>query len=199
MMDINFSACAVFSEETGVKTMLDIEKLINKAMEAGFTHAAKLDAATIHLLDAVRDMCSADRCGKYGKNWSCPPGCGSIEECRRQVAGYKRGILVQTVGELDDPFDYEGMMAAEKKHKDNFVRLCDELAGEFPGMLALGAGSCTRCRECSYPDAPCRQPDKRISSMEAYGMMVMDVCRDNGLKYNYGSDKVAFTGCFLLE
>ena len=156
--------------------MLNMEKLRKFAAEAGFTHAAYLDVSTIKLMDEVRDMCSADRCGMYGKNWSCPPGCGSIGECRQKVSGYKSGLLVQTVGELDDPFDYEGMMDAEAKHKENFMRLHDALIKEFPGMLSLGAGCCTRCRECSYPDAPCRLPHLRISSMEAYGMLVMQVC-----------------------
>ena len=37
-----------------------------------------------------------------------------------------------------------------------------------------------------------------ISSMEAFGMLVLEVCKANGLSYYYGSDKMAYTGCFLL-
>ena len=179
--------------------MLDIEKLRKIGLECGFTHVVPLDVSTIELQDAVRDMCSANSCGQYGKNWTCPPGCGSIEECRERLSRYKEGILVQTVGELDDPFDYVGMMDAEARHKEQFMQLHDALKQLYPDMLPLGVGCCTRCKECTYPDAPCRMPDKRISSMEAYGMMVMQVCRDNGLKYYYGSDHLAYTSCFLLK
>ena len=179
--------------------MFDFEKIRELGLKTGFAHVARLDAATIQLQDAVRDMCSADKCGQYGKNWSCPPGCGDLDECRRRIAEYSEGILVQTVGELDDPFDFEGMMEAEARHKDNFMRMHDELRAHFSDILALGAGCCTRCKECTYPDAPCRLPDVRISSMEAYGMMVMQVCKDNGLGYYYGSDKVSYTGCFLFK
>ena len=38
-----------------------------------------------------------------------------------------------------------------------------------------------------------------ISSMEAYGMVVLEVCRANGLQYYYGADKMAYTSCFLLK
>ena len=37
-----------------------------------------------------------------------------------------------------------------------------------------------------------------ISSMEAYGMVVNEVCSANGLAYNYGPTKMAYTGCFLI-
>ena len=179
--------------------MLDIEELRKIAEDTGFSHASYLDVSTIQLQEAVRDMCSANQCGMYGKNWTCPPGCGSLDECRAKLSAYSEGILVQTVGELDDPFDFEGMMAAESRHKENFMKMHDVLIEKYPDMLPLGVGCCTRCKECTYPDAPCRMPDKRISSMEAYGMMVMQVCKDNGIGYYYGSDKVSYTSCFLLK
>ena len=30
----------------------------------------------------VRGMCEANRCGRYGTSWSCPPGCGDWEALR---------------------------------------------------------------------------------------------------------------------
>ena len=38
-----------------------------------------------------------------------------------------------------------------------------------------------------------------IASMEAYGMVVLEVCKANGLTYYYGADKMAYTSCFLLK
>ena len=65
----------------------------------------------------------ADTCHKYDKCWSCPPGCGSLEECEAKVRQYKYGIIVQTVGELEDVFDGEGMMETEARHKEYFCLL----------------------------------------------------------------------------
>lgn len=179
--------------------MLDMEKLAAMAEEAGFTHSAPLDVSTLELRDEVRAMCSANTCRAYGKNWSCPPACGELEDLRQRFAQYSRGILVQTVGEVEDSMDFEGMMEAEAAHKEHFMTLYDRLLETWPGLLALGAGTCTRCRECTYPDAPCRFPEKRVSSMEACGLVVMDTCKANGLGYYYGPQSIAYTSCFLLE
>lgn len=179
--------------------MLDIDRLTELAREAGFTHAARLDAATIQLREDVRAMCSANQCGAYGRNWSCPPACGELDALRETVRRYRSGILVQTVGELEDEFDGEGMMETEARHKENFLRLHSRLLAEYPGLLALSAGCCTRCAKCTYPDAPCRFPDQRFSSMEAYGMLVLETCKANGLQYYYGPGAIAYTSCFLLE
>ena len=37
------------------------------------------------------------------------------------------------------------------------------------------------------------------SSMEAYGMVVMETCKANGMGYYYGPQSIAYTSCFLLE
>ena len=35
--------------------------------------------------------------------------------------------------------------------------------------------------------------------MEAYGMLVLEVCKDNHLGYYYGPNTIAYTGCFLVD
>ena len=170
------------------------EQIKALAQEAGFTHVAPMDPATITLKEEVRQMCAA--CGQYGKRWSCPPGCGTLEECAAKISAYHQGILVQTVGELEDEFDVEAMLETEALHKERFAALRD-LAGT--AVLPLGAGCCTICKACTYPDNPCRFPEKNISSMEAYGMVVTEVCKANGMAYNYGRNTIAYTSCVLFE
>ena len=178
--------------------MLDLEKLTKLGEACGFTHIQKLDVSTIQLMPEVRAMCEKNSCGVYGKNWCCPPAVGELEKCREKIAGYKEGILVQTVGELEDPLDGEGMMETQEAHLKNFDKMREMLLEEYPGMLSCGAGTCTRCRECTYPDAPCRFPSHTFASMEAYGMLVTQVCQANDLPYYYGSGTIAYTSCFLL-
>ena len=173
---------------------MNYETALKAAAEVGFVHTCKLDPATIVLKEEVRQMCAA--CGRYGKCWSCPPGCGTLEECREKVAAFRKGILVQTVGELEDEFDGEAMMETEALHKASFQKLRQALQGE--DILALGAGSCTVCKNCTYPNESCRFPEKRISSMEAYGMVVTEVCRSNGMVYNHGKNTIAYTSCVLF-
>ncbi len=179
--------------------MADIEKLGKLAIKKGFTHAAALDADTLIPRQEVRDMCAEDKCRAYGKNWSCPPGCGTLEECAKRMKKYRTGILVQTVGELEDETDWEEMMELNRLHREHFLALEKELRKEYPDMLAMGSGGCDRCKSCTYPDAPCRFPKEIFSSMEANGLMVSEVCKANGMEYYYGPNTLAYTSCFLLE
>lgn len=173
--------------------------IIQQAYNAGFTHAVPLDPKTVHLKPEVRQMCASNRCGQYGRRWSCPPACGSLASGAKRIAAYRQGILVQTVGTLEDELDGEGMMAAQALHKEQFAQLHVILKHQFPHLLALGAGCCTVCKNCTYPDAPCRYPEKQLTSMEAYGIEVTQVCRENSLSYYYGPLTITYTGCFLLD
>ena len=38
-----------------------------------------------------------------------------------------------------------------------------------------------------------------MSSMEALGMLVVEICKANGLPYFYGENTIAYTSCFLLR
>lgn len=201
---------------------MTVNDLMIKAQQSGFSSVVELDLATIELLDDVRDMCSTNACGMYGKNWACPPACGDLKTCRQKISDCTGGIMVQTVGDIEDSWDFETMMEIEAKHKENFARLVEELTKEtgitkemditketdiakgvnaaqgLQKFLPLGAGACTICKECAYPEAPCRFPEKQISSLEAYGILVSDLCKRNGMGYYYGSQKMAYTSCVLL-
>ena len=180
--------------------MLNYDDLIQKAKDSGFTEAGPLDVGTIEFLPEVRDMCASGRCQMYGKNWACPPACGSLDDMRARVGKYSRGLLVQTVGQLEDNMDWETMQQTAQDHEENFQKLWEVLEREYPGLLAMGAGTCTKCKPCAYVEGkPCRFPDRLMYSMEASGLFVSRVCSDNGMKYNYGPNTVAYTGCFLLE
>ena len=178
--------------------MLDFTTLTELAMKSGFTHCAPLDVSTLEFLQDVRDMCNPKQCNRYDKSWACPPACGSLDEMRERVKGYTGGLLVQTVGDLEDSYDWEGIQETAKRQSGSFGRMWDELEKEYASVLAMGTGGCIKCETCTYPDNPCRFPERMAASMEACGLYVSKVCIDNGLAYNYGPNKMAFTACFLV-
>ncbi|MFA6947354.1 MAG: DUF2284 domain-containing protein [Eubacteriales bacterium] len=179
--------------------MYDTEKFVGMAVEYGFTKACELNVASLVFRTEVRDMCAADRCSSYGKNWCCPPACGTIEDAAAMIKNYGYGIIVETVGQLEDEYDFDSMKSAGELHKQNFARLIGELRKTYPDLLAMGAGTCTLCEKCSCPDSPCRHPDERISSMEAWGLWVSDVCEKSGIPYNNGKCTVTYVSCWLLK
>lgn len=169
------------------------------ALECGFSYTKPLDVPTIEFNPQVREMCQSGKCARYGKCWSCPPACGTLEECAARVRQFSEGILVQTVGELEDELDGEGMMETQALHKQHLRDLVEKIHETGEKMFPLGAGTCDICKTCAYPDAPCRFPEKMISSMESYGMLVMQVCKANGMEYYHGKNTIAYTSCVLLK
>lgn len=130
---------------------MNYEQLREMALDSDFSYTAPLNTDTIELKQEVRDMC-AQGCQQYAKRWSCPPGCGSLEE----------------------------------------------LHASYSSFLPLGTGCCMICKTCTYPDTSCRFPQKKISSMEAYGMLISEICQKNQLKYYYGPNTISYVACVLF-
>ncbi len=175
-----------------------LEKLIQTAKDSGFDQVGVLNVEAIVFDPRVRDMCAAGKCGKYGKSWMCPPGCGSLEEMAERVKEFTEGVIVQSVAQMEDEFDFEAMQDAQVRQKESFMKLSDRLHEEHVHCLMMGCGTCTICKECTYPDAPCRFPDRAMPSMEACGLLVSQVCTDSGVKYYYGPNTIAYTSCVMI-
>lgn len=188
-----------YSQDRNEVDGMTVTELLALAKECGFSHAGELNMAALEFRPEVRDMCAADKCRSYGKNWCCPPHCGSLEDMAARTGGFSRGILVQSTGLLEDEFDFETMAETEKEHKRRFERLTAALRKRGIRCLPMGAGACTVCQSCTCPDEPCRFPERAMPSMEACGLLVGQVCKDSGLGYYYGRGTMTYTACVLVE
>lgn len=164
----------------------------------GFEAVGECPASALEVRSEVRDMCAADKCRSFGKSWACPPGCGDIEAYQRMIDEKTTCYVAQTVRELEDEFDVETMIEASEENRRRFEKLHGVLERCAPEARVLASGTCTICATCTYPDAPCRFPDRRLVSMEAAGLVVGDVCISAGVPYNHGKNTIAYTGCVLV-
>lgn len=178
---------------------INYDELKQLALDCGFDHVGDLDVSTIELKPEVRSACAENKCQAYGKNWVCPPACGTLEECGERLHKYQKGLILQSTGELEDSFDFEGIMELAQRHGESFGEFSAKVKKMFPDALILGDGACRNCKTCTYPDAPCRFPDKQSSAMEAFGMLVSEVCQKNDIPYYYGTGTLTYVGCILIE
>ncbi|MCL2339681.1 MAG: DUF2284 domain-containing protein [Actinomycetia bacterium] len=179
-------------------TFDDLKQLVQ---DCGFEYSGEFDPLQLVARPEVRDMCAADTCHAYGKNWACPPGCGEVNESNEKFHRYSNGIVFQTLAEMEDEFDFETTMQAAAEHERRFGELVSkvrETGASRDDVLLVGAGSCTICKECTYPDKPCRFPDKIFPSMEAMGLVVADVCTLAGIPYYHGPGTLAYCSCVLI-
>lgn len=170
--------------------------LIKTAQELGFDTVTSFDPMILEARQDIRDMCNADKCLIYGKNWGCPPHCGTVKECQKKMHTYSNGILLQTTGHMTKSIDSKCYRETERRHLENFYALADFVRTVFPNALCLGAGGCRICKRCAYPE-PCRFPEKTMSSMEGYGLFVTQVCQDVGVPYYHGERTITYSACIL--
>lgn len=200
---INLGGNSVFNENYIEEMFFPEPKeswnMLRLAEEIGFSNYGLFPADKLEFRQEVRDMCAAGRCGSYGKRWTCPPYAGTLEESVFKVKRFSEGIILQMTGSMEDDFDVECIMDTEKKVKEKLEIFVERLGAEKMECLPMSAGTCTKCESCTCPQEPCRFPERAFVSMEAYGLIVSDVCKLANVMYNYGPRTITFTTCVLFN
>ena len=147
---------------------------------------------------AVAEACARNACGRYGKKWTCPPGVGTLEELERKIKARPYAAVFTCKYDIEDSFDFEGMREGQKQAKRVFRAVTDEMRAAGESFLALGNEGCELCESCTYPDAPCRFPDRASPSVEACGINVMQLAKEIGIKYNNGPNTVTYFSMILF-
>lgn len=173
---------------------------VQTALALGAHRAAVIPVKDIVLDAGFRELCAANTCGQYGRCWMCPPDVGDIQELMQRVRGFGWALVYQTVGQLEDSYDIEGMNEAGSRHNTLARQLRERLRdGVFAGALHLAAGSCRVCERCARVDGqPCRFPDQALPSLEAHGIHVSKLAESAGMKYINGQNTVTYFGAVLF-
>lgn len=167
--------------------------------ELGFFQYQVLPVEKLVFSQEIRGLCEANSCGCYDTCWTCPPAMGTVEECRERCLAYDTMLVFTGKYDLEDSFDVEGMDRARKE----FEVLCDKVNETFrkkyDDFLMLAAGACGRCKTCTYPDAPCRFPEKQCPSLEGMGIYVAQLAKEAGINYINGANTVTYFGAVLIH
>lgn len=168
---------------------------------SNFETVKELPVKSIVTSHDLRKCCDANMCGKFGACWTCPPAIAPFEECVSKISEYDMGVLIHQSYELEDEYDYEGMFDAAKEFDLAFRTAYYKLREmkEFEGMYALSAGGCNICEKCTYPDEPCRFPDKILSSLESHGIYVLDLAKKCDVKYRKSPKHIDYYGMFFVK
>ncbi|MFV0466869.1 MAG: DUF2284 domain-containing protein [Lachnospiraceae bacterium] len=176
-----------------------LEQILEVMQDAGVYQSGTTHPKKVTFLQEVRDICADNTCRKYGTSWACPPAVGTVEECRTRCLSYDTMIVFTGKYDLEDSFDYEGMIQGIQDFKKLALKV-DALVSPFlEDYLVLSNESCELCSDCTYPDAPCRFPDQMQHSLEGYGIMVGELAKMTGVNYNNGPNSVTYFGALLFS
>lgn len=162
--------------------------------QAGITQYGIVSTQDIHFSPEVRRMCAMNTCRQYGKSWACPPALGTLEACRARVCQYDKMLVFSIKYDLEDSFDFEGMQEGMSQFKTACRAIDAAVRPLISDYLMMSNEGCDLCKTCTYPDAPCRFPDKAHGSLEGYGIFVNELAESAGMNYINGVNTVTYFG-----
>ena len=180
-----------------------MDKIQQLLLDSGlFPAAGVLPASEVPCDISVRDACNVNACGNYGKCWTCPPLVGDAQVLIRQLHAFQTAVVFSKVYDLEDSYDYEGMVQANLDFDALTLAARDHLRRSFPEVefLILGAGGCRKCKPCAAVSGdPCRFPDEAIASLESYCVQVSQLCGRCSMAYLNGPGTVTYFGAVFYH
>ena len=172
-----------------------------KIMEKLFEHEliseySFIKTENIPFDEKARDYCKANLCSMYAKTWSCPPSVGSTDDCRKQINQFENAFIFSHKGIIEDLSDNEAVCKLRDETMNILYTLSDRMKEKKIKHLALGCSACTLCKNCTYPDSPCRFPEKMTHPVESYAIDVKKIC--NITEMTYMQDKTVTFFCIIF-
>ncbi len=177
------------------------QNLIDKALELGAAKATVINVEDIVLSATFFDVCKSNYCGNYDKCWMCPPCTGDINILMDKVKSYTHALWYQTISEIEDSFDIEGMGEGQKYHTTTSRKIGKAVLPNLPeDSIHLICGGCGYCEVCAKrEDKPCPFPEEALPSLESYGVDVYNTTKNTDLKYINGQNTVTYFSMILFS
>ena len=166
--------------------MLNKELLEQQLSELPLFQYAFMPTEELIFTDRVRHVCK-EECPMYGKTWACPPAVGTVEGCQARCQTFPEFLMISTVTEVPDIADLEATLATRADHEAITHEVTDLIRGQGCETLTLSTEACAVCESCSYPNEPCRYPDKMFPCVESYGILVTEICERYGMEFFNGN------------
>ena len=177
---------------------MDREKIEQALAELPLAQYGWIETKELTFSERVRYVCRTE-CPMYGTTWACPPAVGTVEECRARCLSYPEGLLFSTLAEVQDISEMEQKLATRPAHEAVTHKVAELLRAQGVEVYGLSSESCAICPQCSYPDAPCRHPDKMFPCVESHGIVVTALAEKYGIEYQYGNNVVTWFSLLLFR
>ena len=178
---------------------MDREKLEQGLSELPLYVYEFISPEDLEFSDRIRWICQHE-CPMYGRSWACPPGVGSVENCKGKCLAYNQCLMIATITEVTDISDINETLATRPEHEQitNQVRDLMRQQGIEPYILSTEA--CAECERCAILDGqPCRLPERMHPCVESHGINVLGLLEDRGLSFQYGENVVTWFSLLLYN
>jgi len=157
-----------------------------------------VDLKDLEFSDRIRWICE-NECPMYGKTWACPPGVGSVPECRKKCLSYENCLLISTIVEVNDITNIQETLATRGDHEAVTNEVGDLLRQQGVVPYILSTEACEICESCAILEGkPCRFPEKMHPCVESHGINVVPLLEKLGLEFQFGANVVTWISLLLF-
>ena len=146
----------------------------------------------------VRWICEHE-CPMYGRSWACPPGVGTVEQCREKCLSYGSCLLIATVAQTEDLSDLNATLATRLPHERITDGVRDLMRRQGVEPYVLSTEACALCEHCTFPEAPCRHPGTMHPCVESHGINLLPKIAELGLEFQYGDGVITWFSLLFFE
>ena len=171
---------------------MNIELLEQQLAELPLYIYAFIDPKKLEFSQRIRWICE-NECPMYGKSWACPPGVGTVLQCKGKCMQYENCLMVSTITEVYDIADMEATLATRPEHEEVTNQVAELMRQQGVEPYILSTEACAICEECAILEGkPCRFPEKMHPCVESHGINVIPVLEEQGLEFQYGENVVTW-------
>ena len=161
---------------------MDRKKLEAQLAELPLYEYAFIKTDELLFSERVRYICETE-CPMYNTTWACPPAVGTVEACQKRVMAFEEGLLIATITEVSDIANIAETLATRSDHEEITRQVLSMVRKQAAQTLTLSTEACAHCAHCTWPDAPCRLPDRMFPCVESHGILVTDLAEKHGIAF----------------
>ena len=157
-----------------------------------------IDPSELEFSERIRWICETE-CPMYGKSWACPPGVGTVEQCKKKCHSFENCLLISSIVEVRDIANMEETLATRGDHEELTNQVRDLMREQDVDPFILSSEACALCERCAILDGePCRMPERMHPCVESQGINVIPVLESRGLEFQFGANVVTWVSLLFF-
>lgn len=177
-----------------------VNNICKDIIALGADKAVCIDVADIVFNADFRKSCEENRCGNFGRNYTCPPYAGTAQELIDKVKSYKKAVVMVCTEKISGYDDKAGVQRADSRIAQ-IASLADDYAAEngFEYMV-IGGSNCKKCTPCkAVTGEKCPEPNKAFVSLSAFCIDVAKLSESCGIDMVWDGTEVSYYSILLLK
>ena len=127
---------------------MNLELLESQLAELPLYGYFSIDPNALEFSDRIRWICEHE-CPMCGRTWACPPGVGSVEDCRAKCLSYENCLMIATIVEVADITDINETLATRPEHEAITNQVRDLMRAQNVEPYVLSTEACAICDCCA--------------------------------------------------